>query len=110
MTYMFKEKQVKLARMGEVVFGITDGTEEERARKAIVGESPMFVHDPGRTAPLAHTPCGGKTSPAEPPARFSEGLMRVIHEEGLKVLDNPNDYDIRANLMWAAFENETYMF
>lgn len=36
MTYMFKEKQVKLARMGEVVFGITDGTEEERARKAIV--------------------------------------------------------------------------
>ena len=29
---------------------------------------------------------------------FSEGLMRVIHEEGLKVLDNPNDYDIRANL------------
>ena len=32
---------------------------------------------------------------------FSEGLMRVIHEEGLKVLDNPNDYDIRANLMWA---------
>ena len=23
---------------------------------------------------------------------FSEGLMRVIHEEGLKVLDNPNDY------------------
>ena len=33
---------------------------------------------------------------------FSEGLMRVIHEEGLKVLDNPNDYDIRANLMWEA--------
>ncbi len=33
---------------------------------------------------------------------FSECLMRVIHEEGLKVLDNPNDYDIRANLMWAA--------
>ena len=33
---------------------------------------------------------------------FSEGLMRVIHEEGLKVLDNPHDYDIRANLMWAA--------
>ncbi len=33
---------------------------------------------------------------------FAEGLMRVIHEEGLKVLDKPNDYDIRANLMWAA--------
>lgn len=33
---------------------------------------------------------------------FSEGLMRVIHEEGLKVLAHPHDYDIRANLMWAA--------
>ena len=33
---------------------------------------------------------------------FSEGLMRVIHEEGLKVLDQPDNYDIRANLMWAA--------
>ena len=33
---------------------------------------------------------------------FSEGLMKVIHEEGLKVLDSPHDYDIRANLMWAA--------
>ena len=33
---------------------------------------------------------------------FAEGLMRVIHEEGLKVLDNLHDYDIRANLMWAA--------
>ena len=33
---------------------------------------------------------------------FSEGLMRVIYEEGVKVLDNPTDYDIRANLMWAA--------
>lgn len=35
MTYMFKEKQVKLARMGEVVFGIHQGSEEERARRTI---------------------------------------------------------------------------
>lgn len=33
---------------------------------------------------------------------FAEGLMKVIHDEGLKVLDHPHDYDIRANLMWAA--------
>lgn len=33
---------------------------------------------------------------------FAEGLMKVIHDEGLRVLDNPHDYDIRANLMWAA--------
>ncbi len=33
---------------------------------------------------------------------FAECLMRVIYEEGLKVLKHPQDYDIRANLMWAA--------
>jgi NADP-dependent alcohol dehydrogenase len=33
---------------------------------------------------------------------FAESLMRIIYSEGLKVLDNPYDYDIRANLMWAA--------
>ena len=44
MTYMFKEKQVKLARMGEVVFGITGGTEEERARKTIAACEDFFRH------------------------------------------------------------------
>lgn len=34
--------------------------------------------------------------------RFAEGLMQVIVEEGRKVLTDPADYDIRANLMWAA--------
>lgn len=33
---------------------------------------------------------------------FAESLMRIIKEEGLKVLKHPNDYAIRANLMWAA--------
>ncbi|MCC8154580.1 MAG: iron-containing alcohol dehydrogenase [Tannerellaceae bacterium] len=33
---------------------------------------------------------------------FAESLLKVIYEEGIKVLDNPYDYDIRANLMWAA--------
>jgi NADP-dependent alcohol dehydrogenase len=33
---------------------------------------------------------------------FAESLMRIIREEGLKVLKDPLDYDIRANLMWAA--------
>lgn len=33
---------------------------------------------------------------------FAESLMRIIMEEGKKVLSQPNDYDIRANLMWAA--------
>lgn len=33
---------------------------------------------------------------------FAESLMRIIREEGLKVLKDPYNYDIRANLMWAA--------
>lgn len=42
MTYMFKEKQTKLARMGEVVFGITEGTEEERASRTIAACEAFF--------------------------------------------------------------------
>ena len=30
------------------------------------------------------------------------GACVARHDEGLRVLDNPHDYDIRANLMWAA--------
>lgn len=33
---------------------------------------------------------------------FAEGLMKTIVEEGRKVLQHLDDYDIRANLMWAA--------
>lgn len=33
---------------------------------------------------------------------FAEALLKTIYEEGLKVLEHPYDYDIRANLMWAA--------
>lgn len=33
---------------------------------------------------------------------MAEGLLRVIHEEGLKVRKDPYNYEIRANLMWAA--------
>ncbi len=33
---------------------------------------------------------------------FAEGLMKVIVEEGRKVLVDSGDYDVRANLMWAA--------
>ncbi|MDR1403753.1 MAG: iron-containing alcohol dehydrogenase [Tannerellaceae bacterium] len=33
---------------------------------------------------------------------FAESLMKIIVEEGRKVLSDPLNYDIRANLMWAA--------
>ncbi|MDR1257929.1 MAG: iron-containing alcohol dehydrogenase [Tannerellaceae bacterium] len=33
---------------------------------------------------------------------FAESLMRIIREEGPRALKDPLDYNIRANLMWAA--------
>jgi len=33
---------------------------------------------------------------------FAESLMRVFIEEGKRVLEHPDDYSIRANLMWAS--------
>lgn len=33
---------------------------------------------------------------------FAESIIKVLIEEGSQVFDNPNDYDIRANLMWAS--------
>lgn len=34
--------------------------------------------------------------------RYAEGLLNILIEIGPKVLINPQDYDLRANLMWAA--------
>ncbi|MFZ6756522.1 iron-containing alcohol dehydrogenase [Undibacterium sp. Ji50W] len=34
--------------------------------------------------------------------RFAEGLLLTLIEEGPKALANPQDYDVRANLMWCA--------
>ncbi len=34
--------------------------------------------------------------------RFAEGLLQTLIEIGPKALANPQDYDIRANLMWVA--------
>ena len=34
--------------------------------------------------------------------RFAEGLLKTLIEEGPKALINPEDYDVRANLMWCA--------
>lgn len=33
--------------------------------------------------------------------RLAEGLLKAIIEEAPKVMTNPNDYDARANIMWA---------
>lgn len=34
--------------------------------------------------------------------RFAEGLLKTLIEEGPKALANPQDYEVRANLMWCA--------
>ncbi len=34
--------------------------------------------------------------------RFAEGILQTLIEEGQKVLINPHNYDVRANIMWAA--------
>lgn len=34
--------------------------------------------------------------------RIMEGLMRTMVQEGPKAIENPEDYDARANLMWAS--------
>lgn len=44
------------------------------------------------------------TYPADAPLqdRYSEGLLLTLIEEGPKVLASPEDYSVRANLMWCA--------
>ena len=34
--------------------------------------------------------------------RFAEGILQTLVEEGEKVIQSPNDYDVRANIMWSA--------
>lgn len=44
------------------------------------------------------------TYPADAPLqdRFAEGILQTLIEEGPKALQNPQDYQVRANLMWCA--------
>lgn len=39
---------------------------------------------------------------AKIPDRFAEGLLNTLKEEGPKALVTPDDYDVRANIMWSA--------
>lgn len=34
--------------------------------------------------------------------RFAEGILLTLIEEGPKALQEPKNYDVRANVMWAA--------
>ena len=44
------------------------------------------------------------TYPADAPVqdRFAEGILQTLIEEGPKALSDPQNYDVRANIMWCA--------
>ncbi len=44
------------------------------------------------------------TCPADAPLqdRFAEGLLQTLIEEGPKALEEPDNYEVRANIMWCA--------
>lgn len=53
---------------------------------------------------FVHTTEQYLTYPADAPLqdRYAEGLLQTLIEEGPKALDTPEDYNVRANLMWCA--------
>ncbi|MGH8434048.1 MAG: iron-containing alcohol dehydrogenase, partial [Pseudomonas sp.] len=53
---------------------------------------------------FVHTTEQYLTYPADAPLqdRYAEGLLLTLIEEGPKALANPEDYNVRANLMWCA--------
>lgn len=79
---------------------------------------PMFsVLDPLKTYTLPHNQIANGvvdafvhiaeqylTAPAHAKVqdRFAEGLLLTLIEEGPKALQDPENYDVRANIMWAA--------
>lgn len=78
------------------VFSVLDPTTSFTLpeRQVANGVVDAFVHvmEQYLTFPV----CGGVQD------RFSEGLLLTLLEEGPKALKNPNDYDVRANIMWVA--------
>ena len=40
--------------------------------------------------------------------RYAESLLKVLIENGSKVRETPNDYDVRANIMWACNQALNY--
>ena len=64
------------------------------ARQTANGVVDAFVHT---LEQYATYPVNGKIQD-----RFAEGVLLTLLEDGPVLLDNPTDYDARANVMWAA--------
>lgn len=95
----YKALQAKMAFMGEKLFpqfSILDPlyTYTLPPRQVINGVVDAFTHvmEQYMTYPVE-----GKVQD-----RFSEGLLLTLVEEGPKVLNDTENYDVRANLMWTA--------
>lgn len=85
------------------------GSEKVFPRFAVLDPSTLFSLPPRQTAngvvdAFVHTVEQYLTYPvnAKVQDRLAEGLLLTLIEEGPKVLAHPNDYDARANVMWAA--------
>lgn len=91
--------KAKLAFSHESVFptfSILDPTKTYTlpARQIANGVVDAFVHI---TEQYLTYPVGGMVQD-----RFAEGLLQVLVEVGPKAIETPEDYNVRANLMWAA--------
>lgn len=89
----------KLAFMSPFVFPVFSVLDPEKtytlpARQISNGVVDAFVHI---VEQYLTYPVNGKVQD-----RFAEGLLLTLIEEGPKALENPKNYEVRANLMWVA--------
>lgn len=94
-----KATQTKLPFMNPLVFpqfSILDPSKTFTlpTRQIANGVVDAFVHT---VEQYLTYPAGGMVQD-----RYAEGLLNILIEIGPKVLANPKDYELRANLMWAA--------
>ena len=94
-----KSLQAKMAFSSKLVFpqfSILDPTKTYTLPAKQVGN--------GVVDAFAHVMEQYMTYPVNSPVqdRFAEGLLQTLIEEGPKALANPEDYDVRANIMWCA--------
>lgn len=94
-----KSLQAKMAFSSKLVypkFSILDPTKTYTLPAKQVGN--------GVVDAFAHVMEQYMTYPVNSPVqdRFAEGLLQTLIEEGPKALAMPEDYDVRANIMWCA--------
>ncbi len=94
-----KSLQAKLAFLSPFVFPVFSVLDPEKTytlppRQISNGVVDAFVHI---VEQYLTYPVNGKVQD-----RFAEGLLLTLIEEGPKALENPQDYEVRSNLMWVA--------